>query len=592
MKSLTLLAAALWALAAPAQGLPSPKDPWIEVRTASFTLFSEAGERKTKEIGEDLERLRDALSQLSPGLALSSPIPTYIFVFRNAPSFQPYQRTYNGKPLDSGGYFLGRQLANYVAINGDQHGDEKVIIYHEYLHYLMHNNLAALPLWMNEGLAEYYSTFQADRNEARIGLPVPEHVFWLRQHTFIPFATLFAVDEHAPEYNETDRRGGFYAESWALVHYLISGNPERRRQASEYLRLVQAGTPPGQIFAKAFGADPAKLEHELRIYIQKKLFDFTRVPIRSAASLTVDVKPMARADVLYRLGDLLANLGDDHGAEAGEHFRAALALQPDHGPALAGLGFLAERAGRTPEARADYEKAAKLAPDDVRVQYLYADNLIADPGPDSLRLARAALQRAVTLRPDFGEAWARLGYTYQSEEELPPEAVRSLETAHRLLPARMDVAHNLALAYARAGQGAKAQELIDRVLVPQATPEQVESAREGLLDEEHRRAEELIGAQKLAEALPVLEAVKAKTSRPQRRDEIEQRIEEIRRALDFNTFVERYNQAVELANRGKVQEAAAILEPLLQTTQDPMQVERARTLLERLRPARKKKGPH
>ncbi|MFL6261899.1 MAG: tetratricopeptide repeat protein [Thermoanaerobaculia bacterium] len=590
MKSFTLLAAALWALAVPAGALPSPRNPWIEVRTASFTLFSEAGERKTKEIGEDLERLRDALSQLSPGLALSSPTPTYIFVFRDAPSFQPYQRTYNGKPLDSGGYFLGRQLANYVAINGDQHGDEKVIIYHEYLHYLMNNNLAALPLWMNEGLAEYYSTFQAAKDEARIGLPVPEHVFWLRQHTFIPFATLFAVTEKSPEYNETDRRGGFYAESWALVHYLISGNPERRRQASEYLRLVQAGTPPDQIFAKAFGADPTRLEHELRIYIQKKLFDYTRVPIRSAASLAVDVKPMARADVLHRLGDLLANLSDDRAAEAGEHFRAALALQPDHGPALAGLGFLAEQAGRTDEARADYEKAAKLAADDVRVQYLYANNLIADPGPDSLRLARAALQRAVALRPGFGEAWARLGYTYQAEENLPPEAVQALETAHRLLPARMDVAHNLSLAYARNGQAAKAQELIDRVLVPQGTAEQVESAREGLLDEEHRRAEELIGAQKLAEALPVLEAVKAKTGRPQRRTEVEQRIEEIRHALNFNTFVDRYNQAVELANRGKVPEAVAILEPLLKTTQDPVQVERARTLLERLRPIRKKKA--
>jgi tetratricopeptide (TPR) repeat protein/soluble cytochrome b562 len=398
------------------------------------------------------------------------------------------------------------------------------------------------------------------------------------------------VTEKSPEYNEADRRGGFYAESWALVHYLISGNPERRRQASEYLRLVQAGTPPDRIFAKAFGADPTRLEHELRIYIQKKLFDYTRVPIRSAASLAVDVKPMARADVLYRLGDLLANLSDDRAAEAGEHFRAALALQPSHGPALAGLGFLAERAGRTDEARASYEKAAKLAPDDVRVQYLYANNLIADPGPDSLRLARAALKRAVALRPDFGEAWARLGYTYQTEEDLPPEAVQALETAHRLLPARMDVAHNLSLAYARNGQAANAQELIDRVLVPQATPEQVESAREGLLDEEHRRAEELIGAQKLAEALPVLEAVKAKTSRPQRRAEIEQRIEEIRHALNFNAFVDRYNQAVELANRGKVPEADAILETLLKTTQDPVQVERARTLLERLRPIRKKKG--
>jgi tetratricopeptide (TPR) repeat protein len=593
MKSRTLHAAALavtlGVLAVPARALPSPKGSWIEVHTASFTLFSEAGERKTREIGEDLERLRDALSQLSPGLTLSSPIPTYIFVFRDAPSFQAYQRTYNGKPLDSGGYFLGRQLANYVAINGDQHGEERVVIYHEYLHYLMHNNFASFPLWLNEGLAEYYSTFQVAKDEARIGQPITEHVFWLRQHTFIPLATLFAVNERSPEYNESSRRGGFYAESWALVHYLISGSPERRQQAAEYLRLLQAGTPPGQVFARAFGADPTALERELQVYTRKKLFDYTRLPIREGASLAMDVKPMARADVLYRLGDLLANLGDDHAADAAEHFRAALALQPDHGPALAGLGFLAERAGRADEARSYYEKGAKLAPDDVRVQYLYANNLITDPGPDSLRKARAALSRAVALRPDFGEAWARLGYTYQAEETLPPEALQALETAHRLLPSRMDVAHNLSLAYARNDQPAKAEEIIERVLVPQATPEEIESAREGLLDEEHRRAEELIDAQKLAEALPVLEAVKAKTRRPQRRAEIEQRIEEIQHILNFNSFVDRYNQAVELANRGKVQESVAILESLLQTTQDPMQVERARSLLERLKPARKKR---
>src|SRR5207253_9095669 len=91
-----------------------------------------------------------------------------------------------------------------------------------------------------------------------------------------------------------------------LFRSLISGNPERRRQASEYLRLVQTGTPPDQIFARAFGTDPGALEHELRIYVQKRLFEYTRMPIRSEANLTTDVKPLARADVLYRLGDLLA----------------------------------------------------------------------------------------------------------------------------------------------------------------------------------------------------------------------------------------------------------------------------------------------
>ena len=576
------------ALGRPALALPGPKEEWITVRTASFTLFSNAGERKTREIGADLERLRDALSQLSPGLALNSPVPTYIFVFRDAASFQPYERLYNGRPLDSGGYFLSRQLANYVAINGNQHGDERLVIYHEYLHYVMHNNYAALPLWLHEGLAEYYSTFQAGKDEARIGLPIPAHLLWLRQNSLIPLATLFKVDERSPEYNESSRRGGFYAESWALVHYLISGSPERRRQASEYLRLAQAGPPTDQLFARTFGSDPAILERELRTYVQKRLFNFFRAPIRPEASLAMEVKPMVRADVLSHLGNLLANLTDDHRAAAEEHFRAALALQPDHAPALAGLGFLAERTDRAAEARTWYEKAAKLAPDDFLVQYLYAVNLTDDPGPGSLRQARAALIRAVALRPDFGEAWARLGYTYQGEEELPAEAIQALETAHRLLPSRTDVAHNLAAAYARTGQPGKAEELIERVLVPQAPPEQIESAREALLDEEHRRAEQLIDDQKYAEALDLLQQVKAKTSRPARRDQLERRIDEIQRALDFNAFVERYNQALDLANHGKVKDAVAILEALLTTTRDPAQVERARVLMERLRPPKKK----
>src|SRR4051794_2417839 len=94
------------ALGLPALALPGPKEEWITVRTASFTLFSNTGERKTREIGADLERLRDALSQLSPELALNSPVPTYIFVFRDTASFKPYQRTYNGQPLNSEGYFL------------------------------------------------------------------------------------------------------------------------------------------------------------------------------------------------------------------------------------------------------------------------------------------------------------------------------------------------------------------------------------------------------------------------------------------------------------------------------------------------------
>ena len=349
-------------IAASARELPSPKEAWIELHLGDFTLYSNAGESKARAIGQDLERLRDALAQLFPGQVLSSPVPTSIFVFKDFFSFQPYVRSYDSQVVDKGGYFLSRQLGNYVAISADQNGQERELVFHEYVHYLLRNNAATLPLWLHEGLAEYYSTFEAGKGEGRVGLPPAGHAQWLRQHELVPLPRIFAVDERSPEYNEWSRGGAFYAESWLLVHYLISGNPDRRRQAGELLRLAQAGTPPERLLTAAFGTDPATLEAELRPYVKKYVFFSTRLPLRSAANPATTARPMAWPEVLSRLGDLLGNLADDHLALAAEHFRAALAAQPGQASALAGLGQLAERAGHPDEARSFYEQAAPLAP--------------------------------------------------------------------------------------------------------------------------------------------------------------------------------------------------------------------------------------
>jgi tetratricopeptide (TPR) repeat protein len=580
------LAIATFLIAAPARSLPPRQEPWIEVKTANFTLFSNAGEGDTRRVGADLERLRDALSQLSPGLTLNAPFPTWIYVFKSTASLQPYQRSYGGKPLDAGGYFLSQPQGNYVAIDDrpKSKADPSTIVYHEYFHYVARNNYGDLPLWLHEGLAEYYSTFEVSRNDALVGLPIAEHVLWLRKNPWIPLAQLFTVDLNSKDYNESARRGAFYAESWALTHYLLAGSPERRGQLLELLRLTKAGTPGKEAFQKVFGDDPTALEREAHNYVKSYTFNYTRTPIQPEANLTMAAQPMAWPDVLFRLGDLLTNLGPEHHAAAEEDFRAALAIMPGHGLSLAGLGLLAELADRPREARPFYEQAAKLAPDDFLVQYRYAKNLLDDPQPDSLRAARAALNRVVALRPDFGEAWARLGYTYQAEESMDENAVHILETAHRLLPSRMDVAHNLALAYARTGHRDQAEELIEHVLVPQAEPDEVLSAREALLDEDFRHAEELINQEKIAAALPLLERVRDETRRPEQRRTLELRIDEIRKALDFNHFVAEYNRAVELANRGEVQGAVAILAPLAETVRDPAQAEQARNLLAKLKP--------
>ena len=579
---------ALWA-GSPARALPRDKDEWIEVATAHFTLLSNASERNTERIAVNLERLRLALARLSPGLAQSSPEPTAIFVFRNETAFLPYQRLYQGKPVEVAGYFMSRPFGNYVAINGDLRGDGVAIMFHEYLHYVLRNSFAGLPLWLNEGLAEYYSTFEAAGNAAKIGLPIVEHLRWLRDHDPFPLTRLFAIEETSSEYNEGNRRGGFYAQSWALTHYLVQGDPERRRQAAELFRLLQANVPQDEAVARTLG-DPAVLERELRKYVQGYLFNYSSMPFDAGAPVAVASRPAARADVLARLGELLLHLSEEQLGEAESHFRAALELAPEHGPATAGLGQLAALAGRRAEAGELYRRAARQAPSDLRVQVLFGEHLLAgDPTGEERIEARQAFSRVVALAPEFGEAWARLGLTWTFSDVHPAAAIQALETAHRLMPSRMDVAYNLLLALARAGRREEAEALVSGVLELHADKKLLAAAREALLSEDRRLAEDLVGKGKYGEALAAMEEVYAKSTDTNRRLEIAVRLSEIRHVIDYNRFVDQYNQAINLANRGDYAAAIVILEPLAEATRSPAQLEMAKTLLGRLQEQVKKK---
>jgi Flp pilus assembly protein TadD len=583
--SAALLLAAL-AAGAPLRALPPEKDAWIELRTPSFVLFSDAGEKNARHVAASLERLRSVLGQLNPALKLTSPNPTYVFVFRDNNTFRPYRRVYNGKPVDVGGYFITRPEANWVAVDGDRRSDEAAILNHEYLHYVLSNNYPSLPLWFNEGMAEVYSTFLASNREARIGAPIPEHVYWLRRNGLIPLRDLFAVDQSSPDYSEGARRGVFYAESWALVHNLLVGNPEHRRQAAAYFQEMAKEQPAPDAFRRAFGLDEEALEKEIRSYVRKRAFEVQLIPVAPEEELRVTRRDLPRAEALARLGSLLVSLDRTLWPDAAEHFRAALALDAGQAQALAGLGWIESLSGRPREARPWLEKAAAKAPDDFVIQYLYGLALLDLAGPADLRLARDAFARAVTLQPEYGEGWARLGYAQAQEDPLPPEAVTAFETAHRLLPTHTDVAFNLMLAYARSGQRERAAEMIDRVLAVHGTPDEVRRARAALIQERRKDAEDIIGKGDLESAAALLDELAAAAPTPEQKAELLGRLADVRHVLDYNRFVDRYNHAMRIAGSDP-KAAIAILEELVATTAEPGQLEQARKVLASLKAERR-----
>lgn len=556
-----------------------PGEPWIRAETAHFSLYSGAGESTTRRIGGDLETLRAALSRWLGGLEVHSPVPTTIYVFPDDEAFGPYKQGVPGDPAGITGYFVAHTLGNYVALDGDPRAEPTRILYHEYLHYFVANNLPGVPLWFNEGLAELYSTFEARGDRAILGLPVAHHRQWLRRHRQLGLESLLRVDTHSAEYNENARRGGFYAQSWALVHYLLVGNPERGEQLIRFLELLTGGMPTEEAFDRAFGIGIGTLERELQAYLAQPDLPLLRLPVDG---LEVDrrarIYPVTRPELLYRLGELVIFADPGDAPRARSLLDAALALDPRLGPAWAGLGLLEDQEGSVDDARGYYERARELAPGDFRIQYLYGRSLLAPwtgrrwttgelegAAREDLLGARRAFEKSLDLNPDFPESWVGLGAVLALDPRPPDSAVEALEHARRMLPSRADVVFNLAVLYARTGQRSRAEALIDGPLTRLADDALVVEAREQVLRAQLERADLLLQDDRGDEALALLDEVAGATTDGLWRLELERHASQVREVLSRNREVDSYNQAVALVRKGREGEAAVMLEELLAT---------------------------
>jgi len=587
--------ATVWAAAS----LPPENETWIRVDTAHFVMFSNASESRTIEIGMNLERFRATLARLISGLQVNSPLPTWIYVFKNDASFQPYKKRVGLGPANVSGEFLTDRAGNYVGIDASPPTDPWAVVYHEYVHYVLNNNFSAIPLWFNEGMAECFSTFTAATGHAEIGGPIDSHVRWLRSGKWIPLADLFRIDETSRDYNEGERQGTFYAESWALVHYLAWGLPGSTARGVGFLAQFPPRASLADSLKPFLGPDWGELETRLVEYVRRGRFNNSLVDL---ADLRVDTRartePMTRAEVLSRLGDYLAHGQSERGPDAENHYQAAIRTDPSHAPAYAGLGLLRDSKKRYDEAARYYEKAVALQPDDALTLFLYAENIVERftpsgtiirraPGatPSEMARARELYRRSIRLRPDVAEAYAGLGLTYVFDEGDLGAGIEALEKARLMLPSRMDIVMNLVGLYARSGAVPKARDLVDHVLAPSGRKEELVAARELILESQLKTAQTLADKGQTDAALAILKEVLAATNDPTLRATLAGQVADIERVREHNRQIDLYNQAVALTNGRDYRKAAALLEDLLKVADDPKVAESARKLLTQVRQA-------
>jgi predicted Zn-dependent protease len=457
-----------WLLLFSSSTLASEK--WTSVRSQNFLLVGNASEKDIRRVGIRLEQFREVVSRLFINLNVSTSVPTTVIVFKDDDSYRPFKPSEN-----TAGFFQAGTEVNYITLKllNDVRTDQDpfTIIFHEYTHLLVRNTNGRVPLWLNEGLAEYYSTFSINGQNVAVGRPIPRHAYLLSENRMLPLRTLFAVDQKSPYYNETDKQGIFYAQAWALVHYLMSvDDGQRMKQVGKFLQLLAAKIPADDAFQQAFGMGAERMEVELRNYIQRDRYLARNEILPAKVTYTNEMQTsiLSEAEAQAYLGDLL--LKSDR-PESETYLKRALTLDPNLPMANASLGLLRVRQGKPDEARASLERAVAASSQNYLIHYYYAFALSREGNrdmqsvmgfaPGTAATMRRELKRAIELRPDFLQSYSLLAFVNLVTETDLDETIAMLKNVLTAAPERLDLVFMLAQIHLRKHEFKSARELID-----------------------------------------------------------------------------------------------------------------------------------
>ncbi len=450
-----------WSAAPP---LASAKETWISLRSSHFLFIGNADEQNIRRVAIKLEQFRAVFARLFSNARINAPAPTRVIVFRNDAAYRPFKPLYQGKPADEvAGYFHSTTDINYLTMIAELRDDSPyAIVFHEYVHGLMSDNLRSAPLWVREGLAEYYSTFEVAEGGKKIwlGKPRADHARRLREQTWLPLREICAAGQDSPYYNEAGQRSLFYAQSWALMHYLMLGNQgQRQEQFLRFLNTLAQGVAVEKSFREAFHIGYAEMESELRAYISHGNYPVRSMNLDPRLEFDAEIRsaPLSEAEAQAFLGDLLLHLQRTDEAEV--YLREALALDPELAQAQASLGILRAGQRRFAEAKQHVEQATAADPQNFLVHYYYAFALSREYVDEERRMSgvtseaaqaiRAALRRAITLAPEFAEAYHLLAFVNVLKGEQLDESRALLERAITLAPSRDEYVLTLAQLHMR-----------------------------------------------------------------------------------------------------------------------------------------------
>jgi hypothetical protein len=288
----------------------SEPSPWLEVHSTHFTVITDAGEKKGREVALRFEQMRAVFAVLLGKERLVQPLPLTVLAFRNdkpyyqlappihVPGSAPGQsnlgqsnlgqsknvRPVTFLPIDVPGFFLPGDDQDFIVLNLFEEESWRAVA-HDFAAMLLSYNYPPVQGWFDEGLAEYFSTIRVDNKHVEMGSDPQltpsrnEDLLDNRQETqppksltellgaqvWLPLPDLFAMKHDPSVRNQGTHRTLYYAESWMVMHYLL--NEKKLPETGTYFGLVlNQHVPVEDAIQKAYSMNSAQLEKAVKDY--------------------------------------------------------------------------------------------------------------------------------------------------------------------------------------------------------------------------------------------------------------------------------------------------------------------------------------
>ena len=378
------LAVVLVALAFAAQIHAAEK--WTYAASEHFEVYTTAGAGTAREALNYYEQVHDFF-ELIFRIAPKTRDRTRLIVFANDRQFAPYRPNANVVAF----YQSGADRDSIVMGRVDE--DSRSTVAHEYSHLFLRYSGGRFPVWMNEGMAEVFSTMRPYEGRIRYGDPHEQHLAFLRSGVALfDLNRLFAVNHDSPEYNNRNHQGVLYAQSWALIHML---HMDERYEAKywDFFAQVANGRSSAEALMTVYGKTPEYVARDLVNYINRPQFSAraTNEKRKVAANTKFETRTVEAFEGALVTANLRADSPDGE-QEARTAYQKLEQERPNDLPLLESRAYFELRRGERDAALSYFERAVAQGSRNVKLIYDYARI-------DSSKTA-VLLPKALELAPD------------------------------------------------------------------------------------------------------------------------------------------------------------------------------------------------